>query len=65
MVVGIFSLGFFMKKVGCVGDLLLLGFGFYVDSEIGGVVVIGLGEDLMKGCFFYEIVCLMGEGCLL
>lgn len=54
--------GLFMKKPGRVGDSPLCGSGFYVDSEIGGAVATGLGEDIMKGCVSYEIVRLMKEG---
>ena len=54
--------GLFMKKRGRIGDSPVPGSGFYVDSEIGGAVATGLGEDLMKGSISYEIVRLMGEG---
>lgn len=62
MAAGTSSSGLFMKKHGRVGDSPLAGSGFYVDSQIGGAVATGLGEDLMKGCLSYEIVRLMGEG---
>lgn len=62
MCVVILISGLFMKKRGRIGDFVLFGLGFYVDSSIGGVIVIGLGEDLMKGCIFYEIVRFMKEG---
>ena len=54
--------GLFMKKAGRVGDSPLAGSGFYVDSKVGGASATGLGEDIMKGCMSYEIVCLMKEG---
>ncbi|QAT61422.1 MULTISPECIES: N(4)-(beta-N-acetylglucosaminyl)-L-asparaginase [Tissierellales] len=63
MACGTSTSGLFMKKRGRLGDSPLVGSGFYVDSEIGGAVATGLGEDIMKGCISYEIVRLMGEGC--
>ncbi len=54
--------GLFMKKKGRVGDSPLPGSGFYADSQIGGAVATGLGEDIMKGCLSYEVVRLMEEG---
>ncbi|MCI6844329.1 MAG: N(4)-(beta-N-acetylglucosaminyl)-L-asparaginase [Coriobacteriaceae bacterium] len=54
--------GLFMKLPGRVGDSPIPGAGFYVDSEFGGAVSTGLGEDVMKGCVGYEIVRLMGTG---
>lgn len=62
MCVGTSSSGLFMKQAGRVGDSPLSGSGFYVDSEVGGAVATGLGEDLMKGCLSYEIVRKMSEG---
>lgn len=54
--------GLFMKLPGRVGDSPIPGSGFYVDSEVGGAVSTGLGEDVMKGCVAYEIVRLMETG---
>ncbi|AYN26937.1 L-asparaginase [Buttiauxella ferragutiae ATCC 51602] len=54
--------GLFMKRPGRVGDSPVSGSGFYADSQIGAATATGLGEDLMKGCISYEIVCRMGRG---
>lgn len=54
--------GLFMKKQGRVGDSPLSGSGFYVDNDIGGAAATGLGEDIMKGCLSYEVVCRMKNG---
>lgn len=54
--------GLFMKKEGRLGDSPVIGSGFYADSDTGGAVATGLGEDLMKGCISYETVRLMKEG---
>lgn len=62
MVVGTSTSGLFMKKKGRVGDSPIVGSGFYVDSEVGGVTATGLGEDLMKCCISYEVVRMMGDG---
>lgn len=62
MTVGTSTSGLFMKHAGRVGDSPLAGDGFYVDSEIGGAVATGLGEDMMKRPLCFEIVELMGAG---
>ncbi|ADL07049.1 N(4)-(beta-N-acetylglucosaminyl)-L-asparaginase [Thermosediminibacter oceani] len=54
--------GLFMKKRGRVGDSPICGSGLYVDSQVGGAVATGLGEDIMKGCLSYEAVRLMESG---
>ncbi len=48
--------GLFMKKAGRLGDSCVCGSGFYVDSEVGGVTITGLGEDVMKGCLSFQVV---------
>jgi isoaspartyl peptidase/L-asparaginase-like protein (Ntn-hydrolase superfamily) len=40
----------------------LVGSGFYVDDEVGGAVVTGLGEDIMRGCPCFHAVELMRLG---
>lgn len=62
MAAGTSTSGLFMKRRGRIGDSPICGSGLYVDSDIGGAVATGLGEDIMKGCLSYEIVRLMGEG---
>lgn len=62
MSAGVSTSGLFMKKSGRVGDSPFTGSGIYVDSEVGGCVATGLGEDIMKGCISYEVVRLMEEG---
>ncbi|MGL5956636.1 MAG: N(4)-(beta-N-acetylglucosaminyl)-L-asparaginase [Brevinema sp.] len=62
MVAAVSTSGLFMKKPGRVGDSPFSGSGLYVDSEVGGCVATGLGEDIMKGCLSYEVVRLMEEG---
>lgn len=62
LVTGTSTSGLFMKKRGRVGDSPIPGSGFYADSQIGGAVATGLGEDIMKGCMSYEVVRLMEEG---
>ena len=62
IVTGTSTSGLFMKKRGRVGDSPIPGSGFYADSQIGGAVATGLGEDIMKGCMSYEVVRLMEEG---
>lgn len=62
MAAAVSTSGLFMKKPGRVGDSPFSGSGLYVDSEIGGCVATGLGEDIMKGCLSYEVVRLMEEG---
>lgn len=62
LVTGTSTSGLFMKRRGRVGDSPIPGSGFYGDSEIGGAVATGLGEDIMKGCMSYEVVRLMKEG---
>lgn len=62
LVTGTSTSGLFMKRKGRVGDSPIPGSGFYADSEIGGAVATGLGEDIMKGCMSYEVVRLMEEG---
>ncbi|MCX2455472.1 isoaspartyl peptidase/L-asparaginase [Lacticaseibacillus nasuensis] len=54
--------GLFMKHPGRVGDSPLPGAGYYVDSEIGGVVATGLGEDMMKAPLSFATVAAMGRG---
>ncbi len=54
--------GLFMKKSGRIGDSPIVGSGLYVDSEVGGAVATGLGEDLMKGVVSYEVVRLIKDG---
>lgn len=56
MAAGTSTSGLFMKKAGRIGDSPLSGSGFYVDSNVGGAIATGLGEDIMKGCLSYEIV---------
>ena len=62
MAAAVSTSGLFMKKSGRVGDSPFSGSGIYVDSEVGGCVATGLGEDIMKGCLSYEVVRLMEEG---
>jgi len=62
MAAGTSTSGLFMKKPGRIGDSPLSGSGFYVDSQIGGAVATGLGEDIMKGCLSYETVRLIEHG---
>jgi len=62
MVAAVSTSGLFMKKSGRVGDSPFTGSGLYIDSEVGGCVATGLGEDIMKGCLSYEVVRLMEEG---
>ncbi|MGL4676420.1 MAG: N(4)-(beta-N-acetylglucosaminyl)-L-asparaginase [Brevinema sp.] len=62
MAAAVSTSGLFMKKPGRVGDSPFIGSGLYVDSEVGGCVATGLGEDIMKGCLSYEVVRLMEEG---
>lgn len=62
MAVGVSTSGLFMKKPGRVGDSPLIGSGFYVDSDVGGVAATGVGEEIMKGCLSYEIISLMRDG---
>lgn len=62
LVSGTSTSGLFMKKKGRVGDSPLPGSGYYADSQVGGAVATGLGEDIMKGCLSYEVVRLMQEG---
>lgn len=62
MAAGTSTSGLFMKKRGRIGDSPLSGSGFYVDSQIGGAVATGLGEDIMKGCLSYETVKLIEKG---
>jgi L-asparaginase len=62
MVAGTSTSGLFMKHAGRVGDSPLSGNGFYVDSEVGGAVATGLGEDMMKRPLCFEIVDLMARG---
>lgn len=62
MVAGTSTSGLFMKHAGRVGDSPLPGNGFYVDSEVGGAVATGLGEDMMKRPLCFEIVNLMSAG---
>jgi isoaspartyl peptidase/L-asparaginase-like protein (Ntn-hydrolase superfamily) len=54
--------GLFMKRRGRVGDSPLPGSGLYVDSYVGGATATGVGEDIMKGCLSYEVVCQMRKG---
>lgn len=54
--------GIYMKHPGRVGDSPLPGCGFYVDSNVGGAVATGVGEDIMKGCICFHIVELMRLG---
>lgn len=62
MACGVSTSGLFMKKNGRVGDSPFVGSGYYVDSNVGGAVATGVGEDIMKGCISYEIVRMMQEG---
>ncbi|WP_390406954.1 N(4)-(beta-N-acetylglucosaminyl)-L-asparaginase [Lacticaseibacillus jixiensis] len=62
MAAGTSTSGLFMKHAGRVGDSPLPGNGFYVDSQIGGAVATGLGEDMMKRPLCFEIVNLIGQG---
>ncbi|WP_127849577.1 N(4)-(beta-N-acetylglucosaminyl)-L-asparaginase [Lacticaseibacillus hulanensis] len=62
MVAGTSTSGLFMKHAGRVGDSPLAGNGFYVDSEVGGAVATGLGEDMMKRPLCFETVDLMARG---
>lgn len=54
--------GLFMKAEGRVGDSPLIGNGFYADSEVGGAVATGVGEEIMKGCLSFQIVNRMKNG---
>ncbi|ATX70761.1 N(4)-(beta-N-acetylglucosaminyl)-L-asparaginase [Spiroplasma clarkii] len=54
--VGTSTSGLFMKKPGRVGDSPVMGSGFYADSEVGGAVATGLGEDIYKGCLSFLVV---------
>lgn len=56
--------GFVFKMYGRVGDLLIIGVGLFVDNEIGGVVVMGMGEVIVKVCGFFFVVELMWQGCI-
>lgn len=62
IVVATSTSGLFMKEPGRVGDSPLCGCGFYADSNVGGAVATGLGEDIMKGVLSYEIVRKMDGG---
>jgi N4-(beta-N-acetylglucosaminyl)-L-asparaginase len=62
MACGVSTSGLFMKKDGRVGDSPFVGSGYYVDSNMGGAVATGVGEDIMKGCISFEIVRMMQEG---
>ena len=59
---GTSTTGLMLKKRGRVSDSALPGAGLYADSDVGGAVCTGLGEEIMKGCLAYEAVRLMKEG---
>lgn len=62
MCVGTSTSGLFLKEEGRVGDTPVIGSGFYCDSRVGGAAATGLGEDIMRGCLSYAIVCAMERG---
>lgn len=51
--------GMVYKVLGWVGDFLIIGVGLYVDNEVGGVCVIGVGELVMIILGFFLVVELM------
>lgn len=62
LVAGVSTSGLGYKHRGRVGDSPLAGCGFYADSEIGGAVATGVGEDIMKGCICYAVTDAMRSG---
>lgn len=62
MAAGTSSCGAFMKLPGRVGDAPVIGSGFYVETEVGGAVATGWGEDIMRSCCSFRTVELMRGG---
>ena len=54
--------GLAYKMRGRVGDSPILGAGLYVDNEVGGATVTGLGEAVLKSLSSFLIVELMRQG---
>ncbi|WP_455169424.1 N(4)-(beta-N-acetylglucosaminyl)-L-asparaginase [Aegicerativicinus sediminis] len=54
--------GLAYKMGGRVGDSPIIGFGLFVDNEIGGAVATGLGEEVVKTVGSFLIVELMRQG---
>ncbi len=60
--VGVSTSGLFMKKPGRVGDSALVGSGYYADSRYGAAAATGVGEELMRGCVSYDVICKLKLG---
>ncbi len=50
------------KLPGRVGDSPIVGHGLYCDSDVGGVVATGLGEEIAKICGSFAVVERMRQG---
>ena len=50
------------KVPGRVGDSPLIGHGLYCDSEVGGAVATGVGEEVIRVCGTYQVVEFMRQG---
>lgn len=48
--------GIMNKQLGCVGDLLIIGVGCYVDDVICVVLLMGIGEMFMWFVMVYDVV---------
>lgn len=51
--------GMVWKLYGWVGDSLIIGVGLYVDNEVGVVIVLGVGEEMICNVVLFLVVELM------
>lgn len=54
--------GLAWKLPGRVGDSPIVGSGLYVDNRVGAAAATGNGDEIMKVCLSYRVVCSMERG---
>ncbi len=62
LAVGCTTSGLAWKLPGRVGDSPIVGSGLYVDNDYGCASATGNGDEIMKVCLSYRIVCMMSRG---
>ncbi|MGC8666708.1 MAG: N(4)-(beta-N-acetylglucosaminyl)-L-asparaginase [Chthonomonadales bacterium] len=54
--------GLAWKLPGRVGDSPIIGSGLYVDNRVGAAAATGNGDEIMKVCLSYRVICAMEGG---
>jgi isoaspartyl peptidase/L-asparaginase-like protein (Ntn-hydrolase superfamily) len=54
--------GLAWKLPGRVGDSPLIGCGLYVDNAVGAAAATGNGDEMMKVCLSFRVICGMEQG---